>query len=181
MFAAGVPLVEAMGSVAGATGNIVYEEGTLRIRSARTALRYLGAGRALADNRGFVDTGDMVERRGDRYYFLGRREGVINVGGQKVYPEEVEAVLNTHPSVVRSAVIGRVVEGTQGGEEIVAYVQLAPSSTTSESELVHHAALHLVPYKRPSQILLVTSMPLTPTGKIVKGELAKVAQFVPTC
>jgi acyl-coenzyme A synthetase/AMP-(fatty) acid ligase len=93
--------------------------------------------------------------------------------GENVYPAEVEAVLNAHPAVVRSAVIGRSVEGTQGGEEVVAFVQLAPSSSTSETELAQHAAQHLAPYKRPSQILLVPSMPLTPTGKIVKAELAK--------
>jgi acyl-CoA synthetase (AMP-forming)/AMP-acid ligase II len=65
-------------------------EGSLRIRSNRVALGYLGDGGSLADADGFVDTGDMVEQRGDRYFFVGRREGVINVGGQKVHPEEVE-------------------------------------------------------------------------------------------
>lgn len=100
--------------------------------------------------------------------------------GENVYPAEVEAVLNGHPAVVRSAVIGRTVEGTEGGEEVIAFVQLAPSSPTSESELAQYTAQHLAPYKRPSQILLVPSMPLTPTGKVVKGELAKMAQFAPT-
>ena len=51
---------------------------------------------------GFVDTRDMVELRGDRYYFVGRRDGIINVGGLKVHPEEVEAVINRHPSVQMS-------------------------------------------------------------------------------
>jgi len=51
------------------------------------------------DADGFVDTGDIVELRGERYYFVGRRDGVINVGGQKVHPEEVEAVINSHPQV----------------------------------------------------------------------------------
>jgi long-chain acyl-CoA synthetase len=88
-------------------------------------------------------------------------------------------VLNTHPAVVRSAVIGRTVEGTEGGEEVVAFVQLAPSSPTSETEIAQYAAQHLAPYKRPSQILLVPSMPLTLTGKVVKGKLAKLAQFAP--
>ena len=46
----------------------------------------------------------MVERRDDRYYFLGRRSGVINVGGLKVYPEEVEAAINRHPAVRMSMV-----------------------------------------------------------------------------
>ena len=39
----------------------------------------------------------MVERRGDRYYFVGRKGGIINVGGLKVHPEEIEAVINRHP------------------------------------------------------------------------------------
>ena len=89
-------------------------------------------------------------------------------------------MLNSHPSVVRSAVIGRTVEGTEGGEEVVAFVQLAPSSPTSETDLAQHAAQHLASYKRPSQILLVASMPLTLTGKVVKDELAKMAQFAPS-
>jgi len=86
-------------------------------------------------------------------------------------------VLNAHPAVLRSAVIGRSVEGTEGGEEVLAFVQLSPSSPTSEAELAHHAAQHLAPYKRPSQILLVPSLPLTPTGKVIKGELAKMVKF----
>ena len=50
----------------------------------------------LTDSEGFVDTGDMVELRGDRYYFVGRRGGIINIGGLKVHPEEIEAVINRH-------------------------------------------------------------------------------------
>ena len=62
---------------------------------------------ALADADGFVDTGDIVELRGDRYYFVGRRGGIINVGGLKVHPEEVEAVINRHPDVRMSLVRSR--------------------------------------------------------------------------
>ena len=86
-------MVDAPGDV-----HIKVDDGSLRIRSARNAIGYLGEERlALTDDEGFVDTGDMVERRGDRYYFLGRRSGIINVGGLKVYPEEVEAAINRHP------------------------------------------------------------------------------------
>ena len=49
----------------------------------------------------------MVELRGDRYHFVGRRGGVINVGGLKVHPEEIEAVINRHPAVRMSLVRGR--------------------------------------------------------------------------
>ncbi len=79
-------------------------QGSLRIRSPRAASRYIGADAALADADGFVDTGDMVELRGDRYVFAGRRGGIINIGGLKVHPEEVEAVINRHPQVRMSLV-----------------------------------------------------------------------------
>jgi acyl-CoA synthetase (AMP-forming)/AMP-acid ligase II len=81
---------------------------------------------------------------------------------------------------VRSAVIGRSVQGTEGGEEVVAFVELSPGSPISQTELAQHAAQHLAPYKRPSQIVLVSSMPLTPTGKVIKSELAKLVQFAHT-
>src|SRR5262249_5978459 len=81
------------------------EDDTLRIRSERAALRYVGAAAAaLAGRDGFVDTGDIVELRDGRYHFMGRRNGVINVGGLKVHPEEVEAVINRHPQVRMSLV-----------------------------------------------------------------------------
>ena len=85
-------------------------------------------------------------------------------------------MLNGYPGVVRSAVIGRSVEGTKGDEEVIAFVQLAPENPVTESALAQHAAQHLAPYKRPSQILLVPSMPLTANGKVVKGELAKLLE-----
>ena len=92
----------------GAGVEMKVEDGSLRIRSARNAIRYLGgASEPLADKDGFVDTGDMVELRGDRYYFVGRRDGIINVGGLKVHPEEVEAVINRHPRVQMSLVKAR--------------------------------------------------------------------------
>ena len=97
-------------SVVGASGDvhINVDDGSLRIRSARNAVRHVGEEHStLTDDEGFVDTGDMVERRGDRYYFLGRRSGLINVGGLKGYPEEVEAAINRHPAVRMSLVVAR--------------------------------------------------------------------------
>ena len=61
-------------------------DGSLCIRSPRTALGYVGAQVELRDAEGFVDTGDIVELRGDRYYFVGRKGGIINVGGLKISP-----------------------------------------------------------------------------------------------
>jgi acyl-CoA synthetase (AMP-forming)/AMP-acid ligase II len=132
---------------------------------------------AAINPEGWFNTSDLARLENGYLFMVGRTKDLIVRFGENVYPAEVEAVLNAHPAVVRSAVIGRTVEGTEGGEEIVAFVQLTPASVTSEAELAQHAAQHLAPYKRPSQILLVPSMPLTPTGKVIKGKLAKIAQL----
>jgi len=89
---------------------IKIENRSLHVRSHRTAQGYLVYRDAaahcepLADAVGFVDTRDVVELRDGRYHFIGRGDGMINVGGMKVYPEEVEAVINGHPKVQISLV-----------------------------------------------------------------------------
>jgi long-chain acyl-CoA synthetase len=135
---------------------------------------------AAINAEGWFNTRDLARLENGYLFIVGRTKELIVRFGENVYPTEVEAVLNSHPAVVRSAVIGRTVDGTQGGEEVIAYVQLAPSSSTSEVDLAQHAAQHLAPYKRPSQIFLVSSMPLTPTGKVIKGELTKLAPVAHT-
>ena len=135
---------------------------------------------AAINPEGWFNTRDLARLENGYLFIVGRTKELIVRFGENVYPAEVEAVLNTYPAVVRSAVIGRVVGGAEGGEEIVAFVQLATSSASWETELTRHIAQHLAPYKRPSQIILVPSMPLTPTGKVMKGELAKMAQFTST-
>jgi long-chain acyl-CoA synthetase len=72
-------------------------------------------------------------------------------------------------------VIGRT---TQGDEEILAFVQASPNSLLKEADLAEYAAKHLVPYKRPSSIFLVSTMPMTASGKIAKSDLAKMADGI---
>ena len=119
----------------GAKAEMRIEDGSLRIRSARTASRYVSERDCLADADGFVDTGDMVELRGDRYYFVGRREGVINVGGLKVHPEEVEAIINQHPCVQMARVRGRRSPIT--GALVVADVVVKPSVAQGLSQTIN--------------------------------------------
>jgi long-chain acyl-CoA synthetase len=135
---------------------------------------------AAVNPEGWFNTRDLVRLENGYLFIIGRTKELIIRFGENVYPAEVEAVLNAHPAVARSAVVGRTVEGTQGGEEVIAYVQLAPLATASENDLAQHAAQHLAPFKRPSHIFLVQSMPLTPTGKIAKTELASMAPVAPT-
>src|SRR5271167_2409340 len=154
------------------------EVGELSVRGPNVAKGYYRAPEETAaaiDSDGWFNTRDLARVEGGHLFIVGRTKELIVRFGMNVYPAEVEAVLNAHPAVVRSAVIGRNVQGGEGGEEVVAFVQLSPSSPISETELAQHAAQHLAPYKRPSRILLVTSIPLTPTGNAKKDELAKLA------
>jgi len=157
--------------VAGGPVELKVEDGTLRIRSARTALRYLGASRRLADDRGFVDTGDMVERRDDRYYFLGRREGVINVGGQKVYPEEVEAVLNRDPAVRMSRVWARrnPIVGAVVAADVVLREPWVDFDQMRES-LLRTCRETLAAHKVPVTLRAVPELDMAASGKLKRRD-----------
>ena len=159
------------------------EVGELHVRGPNVMKGYYHAPEETAaaiDGEGWFNTRDLARLEKENLFIVGRTKELIVRFGLNVYPAEVEAVLNAYPGVVRSAVIGRSVEGTKGDEEVVAFVQLASGISVAESELAQHAAQHLAPYKRPSQILLVPTMPLTANGKVVKGELAKLLQNTPT-
>ena len=150
------------------------EDGTLWIRSGRTAARYLGDSASLLSNSdGFVDTGDMVELSGGRYHFRGRKGGIINVGGLKVYPEEVEAVLNTDARVRMSLVKARRSPIT--GAVITAEVVLADGLDwesagleTLKSELLEACRAQLAPHKVPAMLRFVETLQLTAAGKLVR-------------
>jgi acyl-coenzyme A synthetase/AMP-(fatty) acid ligase len=170
-------------SMVGAPGEvaIAVEDGSLRIRSPRTALRYVGEERSpLMDTQGFVDTGDVVERRGDRYYFLGRRSGVINVGGLKVYPEEVEAVLNRHPAVRMSCVRPRRSPIT--GALVVADVVLHREADAADGRVMEGGRERLkdeilklcrdtLPrHKVPAALNFVPVLAVNATGKVARKD-----------
>ena len=125
--------------------------------------------RATIDDEGWFRTGDLARFEGDHLFIVGRAKEMIIRFGYNVYPAEIEAVLNAHPSVLRSAVIGREQDGT---EDILALVQLVDGATASASELADHAAFRLTAYKRPSEIVIVPEMPLEANGKIRKAALA---------
>ncbi len=128
---------------------------------------------AAINPEGWFNTRDLARIENGYLFIVGRTKELIVRFGFNVYPAEVESVLNNHPEVVRSAVVGRNVAGVDGGEEVIAFVQTAAGSALTSAQMAEHAAQHLAPYKRPSQILLVPAMPLTPTGKVIKAELVK--------
>ncbi|HLW25959.1 MAG TPA: fatty acid--CoA ligase family protein, partial [Steroidobacteraceae bacterium] len=150
-------------------------DGTLRIRSAGTAQRYLGtSAESLRDEDDFVDTGDRIEERAGRCYFLGRRGGVINVGGLKVHPEEVEAVLNAHPWVRMSLVRARgsPITGALVAADVVLADELVgagrPLPGQLERELTESCRQRLAPHKVPALIRFVPSLEVSASGKLVR-------------
>lgn len=149
---------------------MTLRDGALCIRSARTASAYVGSPElALRDSDGFVDTGDMVERRGERCFFVGRRGGIINVGGLKVHPEEVESVLNAHPRVRMSLVTGRRSPIT--GAIVAAAIVLDgdPDEAVDpalRADILAHCRRALPPHKVPAVLRIERSLDVSEAGKL---------------
>ena len=149
-------------------------DGCLRIRSRRAAHAYVGSrAAALTDEEGFVDTGDMVDLRGDRYHFVGRRGGIINIGGLKVHPEEIEAAINRHDEVRMSRVRARRSPIT--GAIVVADVVLADGCDLSRSEEIRNRIIAdckatLAPHKVPAMIKFVEQLDITAAGKLARSD-----------
>ena len=148
-------------------------DGSLHIRSPRTASRYVGFAQPLLDSDGFVDTGDMVELHGDRYYFVGRRGGIINVGGFKVHPEEIEAVINRHPQVRMSLV--RPKRSPITGAVVIADVVLKSQSEGVEerqievrNDILQLCRDTLPRHKVPAAISFVPALSVDATGKLAR-------------
>jgi acyl-coenzyme A synthetase/AMP-(fatty) acid ligase len=147
------------------------ENRSLRIRSSRTASCYLGdLDKTLRDADGFVDTRDAVELREGRYHFVGRADGMINVGGMKVYPEEVETVINGHPKVEMSLVRNK--KNPITGALVVADVVLknVPEIVSSDvrSEILRLCRETLPSHKVPATINFVPSLAVAETGKLIR-------------
>jgi acyl-coenzyme A synthetase/AMP-(fatty) acid ligase len=172
-------------SLVGASGGVVelkIEDGTLRIRSGGNATRYLGEQAPLLRSPdGFVDTGDRVESRDGRYHFMGRAGGVINVGGLKVYPEEVEAVINSNPWVRMSLVKSRrnPITGAVVAAEVVLVDTPSVDANTGDTnerpppevltrEIIATCRRALPAHKVPAMVRIVPALEVSPSGKLVR-------------
>jgi long-chain acyl-CoA synthetase len=125
---------------------------------------------AEAMRSGWFHTGDMGYRDEEGYFFIvDRKKELIIRGGFNVYPREVEEVLYGHPAVAQVAVIG--IPDERLGEEVKAVVQLKPGHRATAEELIEYAKERIAAYKYPRTIEFVDSLPLGPTGKVLKREL----------
>jgi oxalate---CoA ligase len=156
--------VAAADGTAAAAGEI----GRVMIRGAGIIKAYASGGRpGVIDADGWLDTSDLGYLDADGYLFLvGRSDDVINRGGEKIYPREIEEILLAQPGVRSAAVIGAADEVL--GERPVAYVIADADAVAAQVEELLRAvcAQRLPRHKQPSEFWLVDEMPLGPTGKI---------------
>ena len=116
------------------------------------------------DGRRWVMAGDMatIDQDGTAVV-LGRGSLCINSGGEKIYPEEVELALRSHPGVFDAVVVG--VPDERWGQRVAAVVQPLPGASLTLDELAAHCATHIARYKLPRELHLVESMQRSPAGK----------------
>lgn len=162
----GFPAALLEGEIHGVAMKIV--DGTLRLRSGHAASRYLGAAPdPLKDDDGFVDSGDLIEVREGRCRFVGRRGGIINVGGLKVNPEEVEGAINAHPDVRMSLVKAR--RNPLTGAIVVAEVVArdgAAADASLKAAILDLCRARLPAHKVPALVKFVPALTLTAAGKL---------------
>jgi len=119
---------------------------------------------------GYFRTGDVgfMDEHG-WFYLVDRKKDMINAGGYKVWPREVEDVLYTHPAVREAAVVG--VPDDYRGETVKAVVSLKPQAQATPEELVAYCKERMAAYKYPRIVAIIDELPKTVTGKILRREL----------
>jgi acyl-CoA synthetase (AMP-forming)/AMP-acid ligase II len=129
-------------------------DGILQIKSESTMLGYLNAASPFTDD-GWLITGDRVETDGQYVRFLGRESEIINVGGEKVYPAEVEGVIEEVANVVEATVTAE--KNPITGQVVCATVRLLEAEDRKQfnRRLRAHCRARLAPFKRPARIRIV--------------------------
>ena len=128
-----------------------------------------------AFHEGYFLTGDVaVMDQEGWFYIVDRKKDMINVGGYKVWPREVEDVLYTHDQVMEAAAVG--VPDEYRGETVRAFVALKEGGEVSEEELISYCKERMANYKYPRQVEFLDELPKTPTGKFLRRELREGAQ-----
>jgi long-chain acyl-CoA synthetase len=144
--------------------------GEIWVRGANLFSGYWPDGADGPDADGWLGTGDLAYRDADGdLHLVDRRSDLVLVSGFNVYPAEVERVLDTHPAVRESAVIG--VPDARTGSAVRAVVVLEPGATVSVEELRDFAAESLARYKVPTSVHFLPALPHSLTGKVSRARL----------
>jgi acyl-coenzyme A synthetase/AMP-(fatty) acid ligase len=124
---------------------------------------------------GYFVTGDLfrVNKHGF-YFYIGRADDMFKSGGEKIYPSEIESVIDSHPAVAISTVVG--VPDNIKGYKPYAFAQLKPNATATEQELKEFTIVKVATYQIPRQVWILEQLPKTNIGKIDRKYLINLAQ-----
>ncbi len=156
------------------------EMGEGYFKAGPTMKEYLGEKEKTAETiiDGWVHSGDLykLNEDGKSVTLIGRIKETINTGGEKIHPPEVEDALEKHPKVSEAVIIG--IPDPQWGQSALALVKLKPKfetekTDTTRKELIEHVKKSLASYKAPKYIEFVDEFPVSPAGKILRGQLRK--------
>ncbi|HVE27296.1 MAG TPA: class I adenylate-forming enzyme family protein [Sporichthya sp.] len=154
----------------------VGQVGEILVRG-RITPGYLGADRhpeRVTDDSGFFATGDLGSLDADGWLtFAARDSEMIKTAGINVSPAEVEAFLASHPDVVEVAVVGA--EAEVRGQVVVAFVRLVPGAEVTTDQLRAWCKDSIASYKAPAAVIAIEAMPTTPTGKLSRRDLVRLA------
>lgn len=119
---------------------------------------------------GWYNTSDVVKYDKDGYItILDRLSDIIIVGGFNVYPQEVERILNAHPAVAQAAVVA--MHNLVNGEIPRAFIVLRPGFQVTDRDIIEYCKGKLANYKIPRKVDFVDSLPVSPSGKILRRKL----------
>ena len=149
--------------------DIKVDDAKLYVRNPHVMPGYVGEQRVFASSDGWVETDDIVEIMQGRVFFLGRASGVINVGGDKVHPEEVERVLLAHPHVAAARVYAKSNPIT--GALVVADIELVDpqmDKKDAHNSVKAYATRLLERHKVPAMLKVVSGFETNVSGKLVR-------------
>ncbi len=171
----GKPIRNVQVRIAGPDGNVlpIGQDGEIFIHGLNVMKGYYRKPeetRRVLDEQGWFSTGDIGRFDNDGFLSItGRAKEMLIIGGENVFPREIEAVLEMHESVLQAAVIG-VSDGLRG-EAPVAFVIPKKDATPTADELRNFTRQHLAGFKTPKRIEIRDDLPTGPTGKILKRKL----------
>jgi long-chain acyl-CoA synthetase len=149
------------------------QDGEVRIKGPNVMRGYYHLPKESAaafDPQGFFRTGDIGRLDDDGHLFItGRLKEMLIIGGENVFPREIEEVLEKHPGVQAAGVIGKA--DPLRGELPIAFVELREGQAFDAADLIRWCRQHLAGYKVPTEVRQLAALPRNPTGKIMRREL----------
>jgi long-chain acyl-CoA synthetase len=157
------------------------EVGELMVKGPYTMLGYYGNERATAETiepDGWLHSGDLCKMDADGYFYIvDRKKDMILTAGYNIYPAEIERVIVAHPAVAMVGVGPR--PDPHKGEIAKAYIVLKSGASADSNGIIDHCRKHLAAYKVPREVMFVSALPTTSSGKIMRRQLKTLDQDVP--